>query len=208
MLEAVALTCVRGGRLLFRDLSFGVEPGCILWVCGHNGSGKTSLLRLLCGLAHPATGVVRWNGSEIHREREEFQKELVYLGHLNALKDDLTPGENLGFVLQQPGAAPAIARQLRERGLAMYLDLPTRVLSQGQKRRVALTRLALSRARKLWVLDEPFAALDAPAIEDLTQLITAQARAGGMVVLTSHQEVGLGDVPVTRLRLAGGSLPQ
>lgn len=201
MLEAHLLACVRGDRLLFRDLSFRVEPGSILWVSGSNGCGKTSLLRLLCGLSRPDAGEVRWNGADIRSEREDFQSHMAYLGHLNALKDDLSPEENLGFAVNGLHAAAAIAQQLRTRGLEACLDLPTRVLSQGQKRRVALTRMALSGERKLWILDEPFAALDGAAIEDLAQLLMGHVRAGAMVVLTSHQEVSLTNVPVQRLRM-------
>lgn len=204
MLEARQLACVRGTRVLFRDLDFSVEAGRILWVSGQNGAGKTSLLRLLCGLSRPAMGAVTWRGEPIETNREDFQRDLVYLGHLNALKDDLSAQENLGYLLGDGSATRSVDSALGARGLAMCAHLPVRVLSQGQKRRVALTRLGLSHARPLWILDEPFAALDALAIEDLSGLIATHARGGGVVVMTSHQEVALGDVAITRLELAGG----
>jgi heme exporter protein A len=205
MLEAVALTCLRGDRVLFRELSFCVEPKSLLWVTGANGSGKTSLLRLLCGLSRPDSGGVTWNGREIRTEREEYQHELLYLGHLNGLKDDLTPEENLWFDLANRGEESdkrMVVQFLIERGLKSCMELPLRVLSQGQKRRVALTRLAANRMRKLWILDEPFAALDGAAIEDLTKLLGTYVSEGGAVVLTSHQEVALRDAYVRRLELA------
>ncbi len=202
MLEAIDLACIRGERLLFRDLSFQVDPGTLLWVTGGNGSGKTSLLRLLCGLARAETGAVRWNGSDISKEREDFQKTLIYQGHLNALKDDLTPEENLRFASQGTRKIATVLQRLREHGLGACSGLPVRVLSQGQKRRVALTRLSLTPTRRLWILDEPFAALDTLASESLANLIVSHVCQGGMVVLTSHQEVLLGDIPLQRLHLA------
>jgi heme exporter protein A len=148
---------------------------------------------------------VTWNGREIRKEREEYQHELLYLGHLNGLKDDLTPEENLWFDLANRGEGSdkrMVVQFLIERGLKSCLELPLRVLSQGQKRRVALTRLAANRMRKLWILDEPFAALDGAAIEDLTKLLGTYVSEGGAVVLTSHQEVALKDAYVRRLELA------
>lgn len=208
MLEATELACIRGERLLFHGLSFRVDPGTLLWVSGSNGSGKTSLLRLLCGLARAERGSVRWNSVDIGEEREDFQKALIYQGHSNALKDDLAPEENLRFALQGTSDVTAVSQRLREHGLGACLGLPVRVLSQGQKRRVALTRLSLAGSRRLWILDEPFAALDAPASESLANLIAGNVRLGGMVVLTSHQEVGLGDIPLRRLHLAGATSTQ
>ncbi len=201
MLEAIELACVRGERLLFRDLSFCVNPGTLLWVSGGNGAGKTSLLRLLCGLARAESGKVCWNGLDINKEREDFQRALIFQGHSNALKDDLTPAENLRFASQGTSDAATISHSLREQGLEACLALPVRVLSQGQKRRVALTRLSLAGGRKLWILDEPFTALDAPAIGALANLVASHVRQGGMVVLTSHQDVMLGEIPLRRLHL-------
>lgn len=201
MLEVHGLACIRGERLLFRDLSFRVEAGSILWVSGGNGCGKTSLLRLLCGLARPEAGKVCWNGQDIRGEREEYLRDLVYLGHLNALKDDLSAEENLAFSLGRAAGDEALRDALAQRGLAACLGLATRVLSQGQKRRVALARLALCGAQRLWILDEPFAALDTAAVTALAQSIAAHARSGGIIVLTSHQDVPFTDASVSHLAL-------
>lgn len=203
MLDVHGLACVRGQRVLFRDLSFRVEAGGLLWVSGGNGSGKTSLLRLLCGLARPEAGRVSWNGADIRSDRESYLQDLAYLGHLNALKDDLTGEENLAFALGRSAADDELRSALAAHGLSACQGLATRVLSQGQKRRVALTRLILCGARKLWILDEPFAALDAAAVADLAGALTDHARAGGMVVFTSHQDAPFAGVPVQRLALDG-----
>ena len=204
MLEVSGLACIRGERLLFRDLSFRVEAGTLLWVSGGNGCGKTSLLRLLCGLARPEAGRICWNGQDIRAEREAYLGDLVYLGHLNALKDDLSAEENLGFALGRGRADADITAALSQRGLAACLGLATRVLSQGQKRRVALSRLALSAERRLWILDEPFAALDVSAVQTLATAVAAHARAGGMVIFTSHQDVGFDGIEVRQLALDAG----
>ncbi|MFN0317691.1 MAG: cytochrome c biogenesis heme-transporting ATPase CcmA [Burkholderiales bacterium] len=208
MLEAIGLACIRGERLLLRDLSFRADPGSLLWISGSNGSGKTSLLRLLCGLARPAAGNVRWSGTDIREERENFQKALIYQGHLNALKDDLAPEENLSFALHGTSDKAAVLHCLREHGLGACLDLPVRVLSQGQKRRVALARLSLAGTRPLWILDEPFAALDTASSTSLANSIVKHVRQDGIVVLTSHQEVEFADIPLRRLHLSGGPAVQ
>ncbi|MEO5344137.1 MAG: cytochrome c biogenesis heme-transporting ATPase CcmA [Gammaproteobacteria bacterium SHHR-1] len=193
MLEADNLSCVRGDRRLFRQISFRLQAGELLYVHGHNGSGKTTLLRTLCSLILPDAGEVRWNGENAHRLREDFSRELLYLGHKNGIKGDLTGLENLrissildGFDLSQRQAWEALERI----GLDGHEDLPAKVLSQGQKRRVALARLLVNRA-PLWVLDEPFTALDKAAVELLQQVIREHLERGGMAVLTTHQEVPL-----------------
>jgi len=192
MLEVTDLECVRGERTLFRDVAFTLEPGSLLRIAGANGSGKTSLLRIVCGLAPPAQGEVRWRGESIRALREEFWKDLVYIGHSNAVKDDLTALENLeiacalGGAKNSRGAAYAALEQF---GIAACAGLPARVLSQGQRRRVALARLLMSRRLPLWVLDEPFTALDAAAVGLVQTLIGEQLARGGAVVFTTHQEV-------------------
>lgn len=194
MLEAVGLECVRGERTLFRDVAFTLENGSLLRIAGANGSGKTSLLRIVCGLTPPAQGEVRWRGESIRALREEFWKDLVYIGHSNAVKDDLTALENLeiactlGGLEIAPGAAYAALDQF---GIAACAALPARVLSQGQRRRVALARLAISKRLPLWVLDEPFTALDAAAVGFVQTLISEQLARGGAVVFTTHQEVAI-----------------
>lgn len=191
MLEAVDLHCVRGERTLFRALGFRLGSGELLRVAGANGSGKTSLLRILCGLAAPERGAVRWRGQNIRTLREEYWKELVYVGHANALKDDLSAAENLAVSCALAGRA-ADGRQIEAAlaafGLAASARLPARVLSQGQRRRVALARLALRAEAPLWVLDEPFAALDAEAIERVQALVAGHLARGAAVIYTSHQE--------------------
>jgi heme exporter protein A len=194
-LELRDLACVRGRRNLFRDLNVRLGPGQLLRVSGANGAGKTSLLRMLCGLLAPDRGQVLWQGEDVQRSREAFHQQLIYLGHAAALKDDLTPLENLQVAARLGGTAPddAAARQtLADAGLRGREHVPSRTLSQGQRRRAALARLPLGQAQ-LWVLDEPFNALDTVATAWLLGLIEAHLHRGGLVVLTSHQPVGLSD---------------
>ena len=192
MLEARHLECTRGDRRLFSDLNFTLSRGQLLRVAGANGSGKTSLLRIMCGLLAPSAGELRWDDRPISAEREEYSRNLVYIGHLNALKDDLTGLENLQVASALAGM-PADAERMRAGldrfGIAHCAELPAKVLSQGQRRRAALARLALSPAVPLWILDEPFSALDVRAVVELERLIASHLASGGMVVLTTHQEV-------------------
>jgi heme exporter protein A len=189
-LELRDLQCVRGSRVLFSDISATVRAGQMLRVLGENGSGKTSLLRIVCGLSRPDRGEVLWQGHAIAQLRDEFNLQLVYLGHAPALKDDLSALENLqasgglaGLACSEHEAAIALAQA----GLRGRERLPARVLSQGQRKRAGIARLALSTASALWVLDEPFNALDEAACTWLQGLISAQLGRGGVVVLTSHQ---------------------
>ncbi len=191
MLEAEDLSCLKGDRLLFRGLALRLAGGDLLRVAGPNGVGKTSLLRLIVGLALPEAGTVRWRGRSIRTDREAFHRESLYLGHAAALNDMLTPVENLCFACAVAGDTADerdCVAALTRIGLGNQLDLPARVLSQGQRRRVGLARLFLADARPLWVLDEPFTALDVAAVGELAHTLSAHCANGGMVVLTSHQD--------------------
>jgi heme exporter protein A len=191
VLEAVDLECERGGRRLFRGLSFGLAPGERLRLAGANGSGKTSLMRILCGLLAPSSGEVKWDGQPIGSLREEFSARLLYLGHAPAVKEDLTAEENLRIAATIGGlpiSADAIRDALERYGVPRGL---VKRMSQGQRRRAALARLVLSAARPLWLLDEPFTALDRAASQLTETLIANHAAQGGLIVYTTHHEVGL-----------------
>lgn len=191
MLEVVDLVCVRGERRLFQDLSFSLAAGELLYVHGPNGSGKTTLLRSLCGLALPEAGEIRWRGQNIRRLKEEYHREMTYVGHLNGVKDELTAFENLRVVGQLNGVDASEERALhalRRMELSACAELPGKALSQGQKRRVALARLLLA-PRVLWIMDEPFNALDVKAVGMIQAVLSEHLDNGGMVVLTTHQEV-------------------
>ena len=204
MLEVSALACTRGDRTLFRGVSFKLAAGGLLHVAGANGSGKTSLLRLLCGLGTPEAGEIRWRGAPIRALREAYAREVVYMGHANALKDDLSAIENLRVACMLAGSPTTngAARQaLAAFGLAPCEHLPVRSLSQGQKRRSALARLALSKRAPLWILDEPFSALDADAVRHLERLILAYKDGGGSAIFTTHQDAAIASRVTQRVDL-------
>ena len=193
-LQAIALSCERGGRPLFAPQSFTLSPGQAMQIEGDNGSGKTSLLRMVCGLAPTASGEVRWGGQAITEVRHAFSRDLLYLGHSLGLKDELSALENLRAALVlagHPVGHEQALQALQAQGLGSRSHLPLRVLSQGQKRRVALARLQLSKAR-LWVLDEPFVALDTLAVHALQQVLRQHLQQDGLLLFTSHQAVDLG----------------
>jgi heme exporter protein A len=204
VLQGVKLECVRGPRRLFSDFSFDLHPGELLWVTGPNGAGKTSLLRIVCTLLPPEQGEVRWRGTPVRELGEAYRAEQVYVGHLPAVKDDLTACENLHFALAQEGIAAGEAQlmdALDAFGLAGREDVAARALSQGQRRRVALARLWFAAPQPLWILDEPLTALDVHAVELMRTLIAAHLERGGLVLLTSHQDIGLAGRRVQRVHL-------
>lgn len=197
MLEGVDLQAMRGERSLFKRLNFQIRAGECLFVQGENGSGKTSLLRMIAGLTPSSAGTVLWRGSPIRQLGDEYRRELLYCGHLLGLKDELSAIENLiagASLADDPVAACAVREALRRSGLEGREDLPVRFLSQGQKRRVSLARLLLQ-PRALWILDEPLAALDAKAVRWLAGVIDAHLDSGGVAVITSHQDMALASTP-------------
>jgi heme exporter protein A len=196
MLRVSNLSCSRGNKPLFADVSFELQAGQALHLEGDNGVGKTSLLRIICGLSPADAGEVFWHDKTIQQNAAAFRLSLFYLGHGLSLKEELTALENLmsdaavsGRNLSEPQALVALVRM----GLRGREHLPLRVMSQGQKRRTALARLLASQA-PLWVLDEPFVALDAKAVDGLRGLLAEHVANGGMVLFTSHQPVALTSV--------------
>jgi len=188
MLVATDLECERGGRVLFKNLSFSVTEGESLRITGANGSGKTSLLRILCGLLSPTRGEVRWRGQPIRKLAEEYSRELVHIGHAPGLKDELSAAENLEIACTLAGLS--VSRE-EIRGALVQFGLsekkPVKQLSQGQRRRAALARASLCAQVPLWLLDEPFAALDAAATGMVEDLIQRHVGRGGAVVYSAHQ---------------------
>ncbi len=199
MFSVSNLSCSKGNKRLFSGVSFTLQPGQWLHLEGDNGVGKTSLLRLACGLSALEDGEITWNQQAASKDPQTFRANLAYLGHQLALKDDLSPLENLqtdaAIVGHQLSASDA-KQALAQMGLRGRENLPVLVLSQGQKRRTALARLLVSSA-KLWVLDEPFVALDTMAQNALSEVINAHLTKQGMVLLTSHQAVSLGGQGLT-----------
>ena len=192
MLEARAITCVKGDRLLFEDLNLQLRPGQVCQVRGGNGAGKTTLLRILCGLSLPDSGDVLWAGSSIRQDPGQFQADLAYIGHSNGIKMDLTARENLAFSLtmQSASANASIDDAIANVGLGGSEHLLCRLLSAGQRRRVAIARLYLTRAF-LWVLDEPLGAIDADGVQDIEKVLEEHLSRDGMVIMTTHQPLHL-----------------
>ncbi len=187
LLEAIALACERDLRLLFEHLELRIAAGDMVQVSGPNGSGKTSLLRLLAGLMQPTAGVVRLNGKPLDEQRSELARNLIWIGHAAGIKDVLSAEENLSWLcaLHRPASRDAIWRALAAVGLKGFEDAPCHTLSAGQQRRVALARLYLP-GPLLWILDEPFTALDSQGVAQLETHLARHCEEGGSVVLTTH----------------------
>ncbi|TNV18049.1 cytochrome c biogenesis heme-transporting ATPase CcmA [Buttiauxella sp. B2] len=192
MLDAINLTCVRDDRMLFSELSFSVSSGEMVQIAGKNGAGKTSLLRILAGLAQPDEGEVKWQNEGLSRIRYQYNQDLLWLGHQPGIKTVLTAFENLSFY-HANGAQSLRWQALTEVGLLGFEDVPVNQLSAGQQRRVALARLWLS-SHKLWILDEPFTAIDVAGVDKLTQQLQRHTKNGGMVILTTHQPLNVENV--------------
>jgi heme exporter protein A len=204
MLEVRNLACSRGDHRLFSELSFSLNSGQIMQVQGANGSGKTSLLRSLCGFLMPDEGEIVWRGENIRDLDEEYYAQMMYLGHLNAIKDELSALENLQISAGLSGVKLEVKEAkeaLRRMGLRGKEMLPTKVLSQGQRRRVALARMLVNDA-KLWILDEPLAALDVGAVVLIQELISEHLRREGMVIFTTHQPLLVDGIDLVSLNLS------
>ncbi|MBL8497087.1 cytochrome c biogenesis heme-transporting ATPase CcmA [Nitrosomonas sp. JL21] len=204
MLQGINLACVRGDRELFKDINFLLESGGLMQVRGPNGSGKTSLLRMLCGLSHPAAGDILWEDQNIRALDSDFFAAVTYIGHLSGTKDDLTVLENLQISSALAGMEISTEQAndaLHYIGLKGREALPVKVLSQGQRRRVALARLLVCKT-SLWILDEPLVALDVMAVKLVRGVLEEHLQQGGMVVMTTHQEIDISAASIMELQLA------
>ncbi len=203
LLEVEGLECLRDDRVLFSNLSFRLDAGQALIVEGINGCGKTTLLRAVCGLFRPEAGVIRWRGEPVERRRQEFLSSLAWLGHHDGLKLELTALENLRVARSLSGDGTALepVAALEQVGLRGYEEVPVRRMSAGQRRRTALARLLVSGAR-LWVLDEPFTALDREGVALGERLLDAHCAAGGMALLSSHHDLELASAGTEPIRLS------
>ncbi len=192
LLETVDLSCARGDRLLFENLSLYVSAGEVVQILGANGSGKTTLLRVLCGLQPPTDGTIRWRGRTVAPGALELRAEVQYVGHASGVKLDLTPRENLrvAVALGVRAAATPVDTAFSRLEIEAFSDCPARTLSAGQRQRVALARL-LACANRLWVLDEPFTALDARGVAIVDAMLREHIDSGGAAIITSHHPVAL-----------------
>lgn len=202
LLQTKDLCCERDDRVLINALNLTIEPGAIYQVEGPNGSGKTTLLRVLCGLSSRYRGEILWRGEAIARGRADFLSHLLFIGHSAGVKAPLTPRENLQWYAALNDANAADIEQALQRvGLRGFEDTPCFTLSAGQQRRVSLARLFLQKA-SLWILDEPFTAIDKVGVAELESWIEQHALEGGSVLLTTHHELGISH-PVQKISLGG-----
>ena len=199
MLEARELLCERDERTLFSGLSFTLNAGEWVQITGSNGAGKTTLLRLLTGLSRPDAGEVLWQGQPLHQVRDSYHQNLLWIGHQPGIKTRLTALENLHFYHRDGDTAQCL-EALAQAGLAGFEDIPVNQLSAGQQRRVALARLWLTRAT-LWILDEPFTAIDVNGVDRLTQRMAQHTEQGGIVILTPHQPLNVTESKIRRISL-------
>lgn len=203
-LELNNLFCERDDRVLFEKLSFTVEPGRIVRIEGPNGSGKTTLLRILCGLLQDFEGEIQFKGQPLSKVRPQFFAESLYLGHQPGIKSQLTADENLQWMtgFRTPCSQSERYQALAQVGLRGFEDVPARALSAGQQRRIGLARLYLE-SLPLWLLDEPFTAIDRQGVVALEQHIITHAEAGGAVLITTHHEFNLADERLQSVHLGG-----
>jgi len=201
-LEARELTCIRDDRTLFSSLEFRLERGQALVLEGRNGSGKTSLLRILCGIRLPDAGCINWCGEDINRLGADYHEHTAYVGHRDGIKLDLTPLENLAMAraLGKPNDT-TLEDALEKVDLYGFEDVLTRNLSAGQQRRLALARLLVTDT-VLWILDEPFTSLDTHGIKTIEHLLDRHTGKGGMLAVTSHHAVNLNNTPTQTINLS------
>lgn len=202
MFKATGLECVKGYDSLFKDVSFSLAEGEVMQIQGTNGSGKTSLLRILTGMSQPEAGEIFWNDKNICDDRESYNENLIYIGHFNGLKAELSALENLQLSRQYLSQTNDTTTEsaIEAVGLSGFEHILAHQLSAGQKRRVALARLYLNTA-PLWILDEPTTAIDVDGVKTFEKIIEAHALNGGMVILTAHQALDFGKANMRSLSL-------
>ena len=203
MLEVSNLTAIRDDRVLFENLQFEIKPGELVQIEGRNGTGKTTLLRIVTGLGDREEGIIKWKGEEVEKSRDVFHQDLLFLGHQTGVKRELTALENLRFyqsIHNNSSSDKEIFAALAQVGLAGREDVPVAQLSAGQQRRVALARLWLSN-QILWILDEPLTAIDKQGVKVLESLFASHADNGGIVVLTTHQDMFADSPKLRKIKL-------
>jgi len=201
LLRANQLTCIRDDRILFDQLSFDLSPGSLLQIEGANGTGKTSLLRILAGLTFPYEGDVQYNALPIMQCRDDYYQDLTFIGHLAGVKGELSTLENLSFNLAIQGDRTAnIEQAIEQVSLTGFEEASASHLSAGQNRRIALARLWQSTS-KIWILDEPFTAIDKAGVAKLESLFLEHIQNGGAIIFTSHQELQIAQQHLTRINL-------